>query len=134
METINRMKELEDIIDIKLFVDEFYEKVKNDALIGPVFLEKIPTDWQPHLDKMYAFWNAALFGVPGFKGNPFAKHAPLKIGAEHFVRWLELFDETIDDNFEGYMAADVKNRAKLMAGMFLNRLQKMNGNHDKVVF
>ena len=128
------MKEIEDITDIKLFVNEFYEKVKNDALIGPVFLEKIPGDWQPHLDKMYAFWNAALFGVPGFKGNPLAKHAPLKINARHFDRWLELFDETIDNHFEGYMAADTKNRAKLMAGMFLSRLQKMNGEHNKIVF
>ena len=128
------MKEIEDITDIKLFVNEFYEKVKNDILIGPVFLEKIPGDWQPHLDKMHAFWNAALFGVPGFKGNPFAKHAPLKINAEHFDRWLELFDETIDNHFEGYMAEDTKNRAKLMAGMFLSRLQKMNGEHNKVVF
>ncbi len=127
------MKELENIEDIRLFVDEFYEKVRNDALIGPVFFEKIPADWQPHLNKMYAFWNAALFGVPGFKGNPFAKHAPLKIGPEHFDRWLQLFYETIDGHFEGAMAVDAKKRAELMAGMFLNRLQKMTNGADKVI-
>ena len=127
------MKEIEDIEDIRLFVNEFYEKVRNDALIGPVFLDKITGDWQPHLDKMYAFWNAALFGVPGFRGNPFAKHAPLAIGPEHFERWLELFFETIDKHFEGDMAADAKNRAVLMAGMFLNKLQKMTGGPDKVI-
>jgi len=127
------MKDIESIDDIKLFVNEFYGEVKNDALIGPVFLEKIPDDWQPHLNKMYAFWNAALFGVPGFRGNPFAKHAPLKIGPEHFERWLELFHKTIDANFEGSMAADANNRAELMAVMFLNRLQNMTGSSDKVV-
>jgi hemoglobin len=127
------MKELENIEDIRFFVDEFYGKVRNDVLIGPVFLEKIPADWQPHLNKMYAFWNAALFGVPGFKGNPFAKHAPLKIGPEHFDRWLQLFYETIDSHFEGAMAADAKKRAELMAGMFLNRLQKMTNGADKVI-
>lgn len=119
------MKDIENIEDIRVFVDEFYESVRNDELIGPVFLEKIG-DWQHHLEKLYAFWNAALFGVPGFKGNPFARHAPLKIGTEHFTRWLKLFYETIDRHFEGEMAAGAKNRAELMAYMFLNRLQKMN--------
>lgn len=126
-------KEIEDIEDIKLFVDDFYAKVKNDPLIGPVFLETIPGDWQPHLDKMYAFWNAALFGVAGFRGNPFAKHAPLKIGQEHFNRWLELFYETIDKHFEGFIAEDAKHRAELMANMFLYRLQQMNGDPNKII-
>ncbi|CAN5337875.1 hypothetical protein BH09BAC6_BH09BAC6_14230 [soil metagenome] len=127
------MKEIENINDIKFFVDEFYDKVKADLLIGPIFTDVIPEDWQPHLDKMYAFWNAALFGVPGFRGNPFAKHAPLKIGPEHFDRWLALFFLTIDEHFEGPMAADAKNRAELMAHMFLSRLQKMDGGFNKVV-
>ncbi|HEY4327566.1 MAG TPA: group III truncated hemoglobin [Mucilaginibacter sp.] len=126
------MKDIEDITSIRLFVDEFYEKVRNDELIGPVFLEKIE-DWQHHLEKLYAFWNAALFGVPGFRGNPFARHASLEIGPEHFDRWLKLFNETIDRHFEGDMAANAKNRAELMAFMFLSRLQKMNGGSDKVI-
>jgi hemoglobin len=122
-----------EIEDIKVFVNDFYGKVRNDQLIGPVFLEKITGDWQPHLNKMYAFWNAALFGVPGFKGNPFAKHAPLKIDQRHFTRWLQLFYETIDERFEGFIADDAKKRAELMANMFLYRLQQMNGDPDKVI-
>ncbi len=128
------MKDIENLEDIQLFVDEFYLKVKRDTLIGPIFLEKIPEDWQPHLNKMYAFWNAALFAEPGFKGNPFAKHAPLKIEAKHFERWLQLFDETINQYFKGEMAEDAKNRAQLMAKMFLSRLQKMAGGSDKIIF
>jgi hemoglobin len=127
------MKDVEDITDIKLFVDEFYSKVRKDELIGPVFSAVITSDWQPHLDKMYAFWNAALFGVAGFKGNPFAKHAPLPIAQPHFDRWLELFTATIDSHFEGPMAQDTKNRAGLMATMFVYKLGKMNGGPDKVI-
>ena len=118
--------------DIVLFVDEFYNKVQKDDLIGPVF-NNVITDWPIHLEKMYKFWNAALFGVPGFKGNPFAKHAPLPIGSAHFDRWLLLFDQTIDANFEGDMAADTKKRARLMAAMFLSRLNDMKGGADKVI-
>ena len=118
------MKDITGLADIKLFVDEFYSKVRGDDLIGPVFAGVI-TDWQPHLEKMYAFWNAALFGVPGFKGNPFAKHAPLPIAREHFGRWLELFGETIDASFAGPMAEETKQRAALMATMFMSKLDRM---------
>lgn len=118
--------------DIVLFVDGFYHKVRQDELMGPIF-NNVISDWTPHLQKMYAFWNAALFGIPGFKGNPFARHAPLPIEGRHFDRWLELFNETIDTHFEGKMAADTKKRAGLMAAMFLNRLDDMKGGSGKVV-
>jgi len=118
------MKDITGLEDIQLFVDGFYSKVREDKLIGPVFAGVI-TDWQPHLKKMYAFWNAVLFGEPGFKGNPFAKHAPLPIVQEHFGKWLELFAETIDENFEGPMAAETKQRAGLMATMFMSKLGRM---------
>ena len=123
------IKNLDDII---IFVNGFYNKVQQDELIGPIF-NGVITDWPPHLEKMYQFWNAALFGVPGFKGNPFAKHAPLPIKAEHFNRWLILFNEIIDNSFEGEMATDTKKRAELMAAMFLGRLQSMKGGPDKVI-
>jgi hemoglobin len=118
------MKDITGLEDIQLLVDEFYGRVRKDDLIGPVF-DNVITDWQPHLEKMYAFWNAALFGVPGFKGNPFAKHAPLPIAQEHFGRWLELFAETIDEHFTGPMAVETKQRAGLMATMFMSKLDRM---------
>ncbi len=124
--------DIKDLNDIVTFVDGFYAKVQTDELIGPIF-NSVISDWQPHLEKMYLFWNAALFGVPGFKGNPFARHAPLPIEAKHFDRWLELFNDTIDTYFEGEMAEDAKKRAGLMAALFLSRLQDMRGGADKVI-
>ena len=126
------MKDINGIDDIRLIVDEFYARVRADDLIGPVFMEVI-LEWQPHLDKMYAFWNAVLFGVSGFKGNPFAKHAPLPIEQEQFDRWLELFHETIDTYFWGPVADDAKKRAGIMAEMFLYRLKNIAGNPNRVV-
>lgn len=127
------MKDITGLKDIQLFVDEFYNKVRKDDLIGPVF-DNVITDWQPHLERMYAFWNAVLFGEPGFKGNPFAKHAPLPIVQEHFGRWLELFAETIDANFAGPIAVETKQRAGLMATMFMSKLDRMrNGSGYTIV-
>lgn len=124
--------DIKNLEDITLFVAKFYGKVQYDPLIGPVFAGAIQ-DWAPHLEQLYRFWNAALFGVPGFRGNPFAKHAPLAIEAKHFERWLILFSETIDEDFEGEIATEAKNRAGLMAGMFLRRLRGMNGDPAKVI-
>lgn len=127
------MKDITGIDDIKLFVDDFYAKVRKDELIGPIFSEVIGDNWQPHLDKMYAFWNSVLFGEAGYKGNPFSKHAPLKIWRDHFERWLLLFGETIDKYFEGPVAEDTKKRAGLMAEVFIHRLLNMKGGPDKVI-
>lgn len=127
------MEDIKDIQSIRIFVDEFYSQVRKDALLGPVFENAIKDNWTLHLEKMYAFWNAALFGVAGFRGNPFAKHAPLAIEQPHFDRWLELFNETIDRHFKGFVATDAKNRAILMANIFLSRLQNMTGRSDKII-
>ena len=127
------MKDISDINDIRLFVNEFYKKVETDDLLGSVFSKAIDGYWQPHLDKMYAFWNAVLFAGRGYVGNPFSKHAPLNINPEHFERWLQLFSEVIDGHFEGPVAEDAKKRAGLMAEIFMAKLQGMKGDPDKVV-
>lgn len=129
METRNDIKGLDDII---LFVNQFYEKIQQDDLIGPIF-NNVIEDWSPHLEKMYAFWNAVLFGVPGFTGNPFARHAPLPIKEQHFERWILLFHETIDTLFVGEMAENTKKKAETMAIMFLSKLKAMRGGRGRVI-
>jgi len=126
------MRDITGLEDIQLFVDEFYGKVRGDNLIGPIF-ETVIADWRPHLDKMYAFWNAVLFGEPGFKGNPFARHAPLPVAPDHFGRWLELFNETIDTHFTGPMAEETKKKAGLMAEMFMSKLDRMRNGSGHVI-
>jgi hemoglobin len=110
------MKDIEGIEDIKTFVNGFYQKVRADALLSPVFASKFPDEaWPAHLERMYAFWNAILFAERGFEGNPMQKHLRLPIGEGHFSQWLALFNETIDANFSGAKAAEAKQRAKAIA-------------------
>ncbi|WP_345953911.1 group III truncated hemoglobin [Mucilaginibacter sp. PAMB04168] len=125
--------DIKDLESIKLLVDRFYASVRNDELLGPVFADVIKDDWQPHLDKMYAFWNAALFCVAGFRGNPFARHAPLSIQPQHFDRWLQVFNQTVNDNFEGPMADDAKKRAELMSIMFQAKLSRVKDGFSKII-
>jgi len=116
------MEDIKDLNSIKLLVDEFYKKVRADELLVPVFSDVIKDDWRPHLEKMYAFWNSVLFGVPGFKGNPFARHVPLPIDAGHFDRWINMFNETVAEHFEGEKAEEAKSRAGMIAVMFQSKL------------
>ncbi|WP_442587678.1 group III truncated hemoglobin [Pedobacter sp. AW31-3R] len=124
------MEDLKNKDDIRIVVDGFYDKVRIDPMLGPVFSKAITGDWQPHLEKMYAFWDSILFSVPGFNGNPFAKHVPLLIGQAHFDQWLVLFEETMDDNFSGPVAEEAKKRAQLIAHIFVSRLEGISLNRS----
>ena len=125
------MHDIRDKEDVKVFVDSFYGKVRKDILIGPVFAAKIENDkWEPHLQRMYSFWNTVLFAVRDYHGNPFSKHATLPIKQNHFERWVSLFTETIDENFEGEVAEDAKMRAIKMGKLFQSKLEYIQANDN----
>ena len=71
------------------------------------------------------FWNAALFGVKGYHGNPYMKHATMELDPEHFERWISIFKQTIDAYFQGPLAEEAKIRGAVMASMFLLKLDKI---------
>ena len=51
------LKEIENREDIFLLVTTFYNKIKKDNFIGPIFLEAIPvTVWDSHIEKLTDFW------------------------------------------------------------------------------
>jgi hemoglobin len=122
------------IEDIRVLVDEFYQKVREDELLAPIFNFRLSTHWEPHLEKMYSFWNAALFGVKGYNGSPFMKHATMQLTEEHFNRWLQMFDETLDTLFAGPVADDAKKRALIMADMFRSKSGQANTGNSKPIF
>lgn len=78
---------------IERLVRRFYEHVREDALLGPIFAARI-ADWEPHLQRMFAFWSAVALMSGRYHGQPMVKHLPLPIDARHFDRWLALFEET----------------------------------------
>ncbi|WP_339737855.1 group III truncated hemoglobin [uncultured Maricaulis sp.] len=75
---------------LERLVHGFYDRVRADALLGPVFAERID-DWGPHLERMVEFWSSVALMTGRYHGAPMPKHLPLPVAAEHFVRWLELF-------------------------------------------
>lgn len=125
------MKDIEGIEDIKLFVDEFYQKVQKDELLGPVFDSKIGGHWDAHLEKMYDFWNTILFSNGSYKGSPYQKHEALPVGKEHFDRWLELFEQVLRSNFEGKQTDNTIQRAKIIGWTFWSKMDQYQSAHGK---
>lgn len=108
--------------DIERLIDAFYEKVKADPVIGYIFNDIARVDWPRHLPIMYDFWEFLLLNGKNYTGNPIQKHFDLHekhpLRAEHFDRWLVLFQATVDELFAGPVADDAKGRAAAIAGVW----------------
>jgi hemoglobin len=78
---------------IERLVHSFYARVRDDALIGPVFAARV-TDWDQHLQRMCLFWSSVTLASGRYHGQPMRKHLPLPVEARHFDRWLELFRQS----------------------------------------
>ena len=120
---MSNTKEIISLDDIRKLVDTFYEKVRKDDLIGPIFNEKIQDRWPRRLEKMYTFWQTILLGEHTYFGSPFPPHANLPVSHQHFEKWMELFTKTIDELFTGEKANDAKWRAGKMAEMFESKIE-----------
>ncbi len=78
---------------IERLVRGFYERARQDPLIGPIFMDHVD-DWESHIGRMCAFWSAVALMSGRYHGQPMPKHMPLPIDTPHFNRWLELFAQT----------------------------------------
>jgi len=118
-------KDIETRAHIEILVNEFYKKVKSDALLAPVFGH---VDWPHHLPIMYDFWSSMLLGDRSYQGNPLQKHLPLQIDNTHFERWLLHFKATVDSNFVGTKADETKMRVESIAAIFQFKMGLSNKN------
>ena len=99
---------------IERLVRGFYAKVRTDTLLAPFFEAKI-RDWEPHLAQMCAFWSSVALMTGRYHGAPMPKHLVLPVDAEHFDRWLELFEETARDLCPPEAEAHFVERARRIA-------------------
>lgn len=78
-------------------VHGFYDAIRKDDLIGPIFNQAIaPHDWPRHLAKMCDFWSATLLRTGRYDGRPLPPHLAIPgLGEDHFRRWLVLFRQTV---------------------------------------
>ena len=122
------MKDIQNRDDIVLLVDKFYAKVLKDELIGVFFIEIVKLDTKVHIPIMYNFWESTLLGSRNYQGNPMIKHIQLNrmkaIKPEHFERWINLWEETANENFSGEKASLAIQRAKQIGELMQHKLKE----------
>lgn len=82
---------------VRRLVHTFYDRVRDDAVIGPIFAGRIaPEAWPVHLAKMCDFWSSTLLKSGRYDGRPLPPHLALGADANEaaFARWLALFRPT----------------------------------------
>ena len=108
-------KDIETRKDIEWLVNEFYRKVKADEVIGYIFNDIVKVNWEKHLPVMYDFWENTLFYTGSYEGNPMKMHQELHklahLTKEHFKQWEQLFNQTVDEYFQGANATLIRQRA-----------------------
>ncbi len=112
--------------DIQTVVRLFYDKIMKDDRIGFFFSDVVAVNWEPHLAAMCGFWENVLFYTGEYEGNPLDTHRRINLQhrttAQHFGRWLELFDETVDTHFAGPNADKMKRHAQAIATVMQQKM------------
>jgi hemoglobin len=78
---------------IRKLVHRFYQQVREDDLIGPIFNARVK-DWDDHFARLCDFWSSVTLMSGRYHGQPMPVHAALPIEPHHFDRWLQLFART----------------------------------------
>lgn len=123
------MKDIISRSDIEFLVDTFYNKIKQDAVVGFFFTEITTINFDTHLPKMYDFWESVIFKKGTYNGNPMLSHILLhqkvKLQIAHFERWLFLWEETLTNNYLGENTQEALQRAKQIASLIQFKLSQV---------
>lgn len=114
---------LPDVLDetmIRGVVHGFYDEIRRDDILGPIFHDRIEADkWPQHLAKMCDFWSTTLLQTSRYEGRPLPPHLAIAgLGEAHFRRWLKLFRATVRRICPPEVAALFMERALRIAHSF----------------
>ncbi len=114
--------------NIEMLVRTFYPKVIEDKIIGAFFIEKLGSDirgdaWEEHLVLLTQFWRYVALYDDTYRGNPLQPHFEIKgLHKKAFVRWLDLFYETVDSIYDENAGRLFKEKSQEIAENFMRRL------------
>jgi len=109
---------------IEEMVDRFYERVLDDPLLAPVFLDVARIDLDKHLPLIAAYWKKMLLGDTAYDRHMIAKHRAVHdkqpLTGAHHERWLALFTANLQEHFSGPNT----DRARLLAARVMDNLYR----------
>ncbi|MDF0489943.1 group III truncated hemoglobin [Sphingomonas sp. H39-1-10] len=102
--------------EIRPVVERFYDRVRADEALGPVFGAAVH-DWDDHHARLADFWSSVMLTSGRYKGNPVAlhlRHADALTPAA-FARWLTLWAQTTDEMLPHAVAQAMQAKAARIA-------------------
>lgn len=121
-----RGRDLDHEAAVQELVHRFYERVGEDAVLGPIFNDVARVDWDAHLPRMVSFWQSVLLTTGSYHGDPMTTHQTLAqrtpLGERELEHWLALFRETVDAHFVGPLAERAKQSAARIAAAIGRKL------------
>ncbi len=124
------LRDIDNREDIYLIVSEFYKKLLADQGINH-FFEKFndQNTLDHHLSVLVDFWDNVLFYSGTYAKNAMMPHLKLHkkkpFSTDHFKIWLNHFNNSIDENFSGTNAHNLKNRALSIATIMQIKVKEL---------
>lgn len=114
---------------LKQLVHMFYDRVRKDPLLAPIFDRHI-TDWPAHLAKLEDFWSSVALMTGRYHGAPMPKHLPLPVEQRHFDQWLALFRQSAEEICPPAGADWVIERAERIAASIYTNIKSASLRRD----
>lgn len=120
------MQDITNRSDVEQLVSQFYSKALTDDVIGYLFTDVARLNLEHHLPIIADFWEMVLLGSQTYQKNPIPAHVALNrkspLLPEHFVRWLHIWQQTVDELFIGNVAEQAKIRATSIATVMQTKI------------
>lgn len=102
---------------VRKVIFSFYDKVRHDPVLGPVFEDAIGDSWDAHIERIMQFWLTATRLGRGYDGRNFmpAHLRNPSIGSALLPRWLEIFRKTAAEHCSPQAASVLTDIAQRMA-------------------
>ncbi len=126
------MNDIQTQDDLYILVDAFYKKLFADERISYIFTEVIPIHLhlEEHLQVLVKFWSQAILGTGGYTNNLTQLHLDVDLKSqltpELFKIWLHHFYTSVDENFKGEKAEQIKTQALSIATILQIKILQQN--------
>ena len=124
------MKDILSQSDLYFLVDVFYKKLLNDHRINYIFTDVVKIKIEEHLPVLVTFWSQAILGTGGYTNNLTNIHLKVNelesLTPELFDIWLAHFNNTVNENFIGNNADEIKKQAQNLSIILQIKIKQNN--------
>ena len=130
MIAFKEFKDIQNQKDLYLLVAEFYKKLLADNRINYIFTDIVKIKIEEHLPILVVFWSQMILGTGGYTNNLTDIHLKVDqlkhLSPALFDIWLHHFFETVDQNFYGKNANEIKLQAKNLSIILQIKIGRQN--------